>query len=343
MKTRKSVGFIGGKFLPLHLGHIYAITSASNFVDELYVVLSHSKNRDSYLCNRDGIRYMSKDVRLSWLGKSFNDYENIKIVDVEDNQGVDDYDWDAGSNLIKKAIGKSIDYVFSSEPSYEEFFKKHYPSAKHIIVDSAREKYNVSGTDLRKNIYEHWDMLPDSVKPFFTKRVVVIGTESCGKSTLVKKLARVYNTEYVHEVGRNYCVDFSNQLTPDMFNLIAMEHYLLQEKKVSKSNKVLFVDSEATITKYYLDMYFGNSNSAFIDEVVKFQKYDLAIFLEPDVAWVSDGLRFAGANEIRYNNNVRLKKMFDEVRINYVSVTGNYNERFLKAKGLVDKLFEVKI
>jgi HTH-type transcriptional repressor of NAD biosynthesis genes len=66
--------------------------------------------------------------------------------------------------------------------------------------------------------------------------VAVIGTESCGKSTLVKKLAKFYNTNYVHEVGRDYCDKYSNQLTAEMFDLIAMEHFMLQKKQSEKSS-----------------------------------------------------------------------------------------------------------
>ena len=118
MSKKKTIGFIGGKFLPLHNGHVYAIKFASKHVDELYVVLSSSKRRDKELCQRDGISYIPPDVRLSWLGKEFAKTKNIKIVHVEDNYGERDYDWEKGSKLIKDAIGKKIDYVFSSEEEY---------------------------------------------------------------------------------------------------------------------------------------------------------------------------------------------------------------------------------
>ena len=86
MEDKKTVGFIGGKFLPLHLGHIYVILEASNRVDELYVILSSSKNRDREICERDNIKYMPSDVRMSWLGEALNDLGNIKIIHIEDDQ-----------------------------------------------------------------------------------------------------------------------------------------------------------------------------------------------------------------------------------------------------------------
>ncbi|MCR4327500.1 MAG: multifunctional transcriptional regulator/nicotinamide-nucleotide adenylyltransferase/ribosylnicotinamide kinase NadR [Nanoarchaeota archaeon] len=340
VSKKKTVGFIGGKFLPFHLGHAYVILSASNYVDTLYVVLSSSKKRDREICERDGIKYIPAKVRLSWLGEFLNNLENIKIIHVEDDYWDSDYNWEEGARMIKEAIGEPIDYVFSSETSYNELFKKNYPSAKHIIIDDKRKTVAISATDMRKNLYSNWDKIPNCVKSYFTKKVAIVGTESCGKTTLAKKLAKFYNTNYVHEVGRNYCINYSNQLTPEMFNLIAMENYLLQIEKAKESNKVLFIDSEATITQYYLDLYFNGNSSELIDKIASLQKYDLVLFLEPDVEWVPDGLRFSGKDEERKENNKKLKKMFINRGISFVTIGGDYSERFNKSREMVDLLFK---
>ena len=112
--------------------------------------------------------------------------------------------------------------------------------------------------------------------------------------------------------------------------------FLLKHKKSEESNKVLFVDSEAVITQYYLDMYFDGKKSSLIEEIIKLQDYDLAIYLEPDVKWVEDGLRFAGEQEQRMKNNEKLKSMFQKRGIDFVSVSGSYDERFNKSRELVD-------
>lgn len=152
MAKNKTIGFIGGKFLPLHLGHVYAIVAASNYVDELYVVLSSSKNRDRELCERDSIKYIPAEIRLSWLGQALNNLDNVKIIHIEDDQWDKDYDWEQGAEMIKKAIGKHIDYVFSSEREYGKYFEKFYPDSKHIVVDDKRNTVKISATELRKNI-----------------------------------------------------------------------------------------------------------------------------------------------------------------------------------------------
>jgi len=338
MENAKTVGFMGGKFLPFHQGHIYALLAASNKVDELYVVLTSSENRDREICERDGIKYIPAHLRLSWLGESFHDLENIKIIHIEDEAWDKDYDWEEGAKKIKETIGKPIDFVFSSESSYNEVFKKNYPESQHIIIDEGRETVNISATELRKNLYEHWDKLPASVRGYFTKKVAIVGTESCGKSTLTKKLAKFYNTNFVPEVGREYCEKYMNLINDKVFNEIAMEHFLRQTKEAPQSNKLLLVDSDAVVTQYYFDMYY-KQHSVLLEEIVKLQNYDLMLYLEPDIKWVDDGIRFAGKEEERIRNNEKLKQMYKERGMEFVSINGTYEERFNKSRSLIDNLF----
>ncbi len=338
----KTIGFIGGKYLPFHQGHVYTIMAASNQVDLLYVVLSSSKNRDRELCERDGIKYIPAEKRLSWMGSCLHDLKNIKILHIEDDQWDANYDWEDGARMIKEAIGKPIDKVFSSEPGYGVHFNKYYPGSEHVIVDDLRKTVPLSATEVRRNLYAHWDKLPQAVRADYVKKVALVGTESCGKSTLTTKLAKFYATEHVSEVGREYCERYSDQLTVEMFPSIAMEHFLLQQKKAESADKILFVDTEATITQYYLDMYFPGQVSPLVEEVIKLQDYDLVLYLEPDVEWVDDGLRFAGKEDERERNNQKLKGMYQKRGIDFVSVSGNYQQRFDQARGLVDRLFERK-
>ncbi len=121
---------------------------------------------------------------------------------------------------------------------------------------------------------------------------------------------------------------------------MTMKHFMLQNKKAEESDKLLFVDSEAVITQYYLGMYFNKEVSPLIEEIIKLQNYDLVIFLEPDIPWVGDGLRFLGEDKMRIECNEKLKKMFKDRGIQFVSVSGDYINRFNKTKELVDELIK---
>ncbi|MCK5021022.1 MAG: multifunctional transcriptional regulator/nicotinamide-nucleotide adenylyltransferase/ribosylnicotinamide kinase NadR [Candidatus Peribacteraceae bacterium] len=340
----KTVGFYGGKFLPLHLGHTHMMQVASIYVDKLYIVLSSSSVRDRELCERDGIKYMPALDRLSWIGSAVSDSTKVEIsiIHIEDDQGDEDYDWEDGAKRIQDAIGEKIDYVFSSESGYSEHFTKNFPDSEHIVIDEKRGAFPISGTEIRRDLYKNWDMISYQARPFFTKKVAIVGTESCGKTTLTKLLAEHYSTNYVREIGRDYCESYSNQLTIPMFGDIAMGHWLEQQKALDDGNKVIFVDSDAVITQYYLYMYMGASlhTRKLIDGIIRLQDYDLVLYLEPDVQWVDDGFRFAGDPEVRINNNKTLKSMYDVRGIEYTTISGDYEQRLEKSIKLVDGLFK---
>lgn len=326
------VGFYGGKFLPLHQGHVFAITTAACEMDRLYVVLCTDEDEEKNLCEEAGMFYITPEIRISWIGRVISDMKNVELIHIKE------YAFEPGAKLIKEAIPYPITHVYSSEPSYGPIFEKLYPGAKHVLLDVERNKYPISATEIRKNPYKHWEMLPKIVRKEFVKKVCIVGTESCGKSTMVKYLAKLYNTNYVHEVGRDYCEKYYNQLTEKMFDEIAMKHYLLVDEMSEESNKVLFVDTEAITTQYYLYMYLGKK-SKLIEEIANIQRYDLYIFLEPTVDWIDDGFRFAGDKEERIKNNTLLKKMFDNINIKYKTIGWNdYYRRLVSAKDLTDEL-----
>jgi HTH-type transcriptional regulator, transcriptional repressor of NAD biosynthesis genes len=95
-----TVGFIGGKFLPLHLGHVYAIVHASSIVDELYVVLSHSEVRDRELCLNTKMNDIPAQICLRWLSQLTKDMPHVKVISIEDDQDNANYNWADGAHFI---------------------------------------------------------------------------------------------------------------------------------------------------------------------------------------------------------------------------------------------------
>ncbi|WP_010280935.1 multifunctional transcriptional regulator/nicotinamide-nucleotide adenylyltransferase/ribosylnicotinamide kinase NadR [Bacillus timonensis] len=335
----KKVGFYGGKFLPLHQGHVYAIIKASTMVDELYVVLSHSEKRDRELCEGSKLTFIPSQIRLRWLSQVTKDMKHVKVIEVEDYDGDEDYNWKEGANKIKEAIGKNIDMVFSSEIGYGPIFQELYPEAMHCLIDGKREQVPISATEIRKKgVFAYWDYIPKVAKPYFVKKVVILGTESCGKSTLTKNLALMYNTTYVSEYGREFCEEIGGCegiMLDEDYPLIAYGHKLKEYEASKRANKIVFIDTEAAVTQFYSELY-NRKTQRVLDEVAKIQKYDLCLFLEPDVKWVDDGLRVHGEQQVREENNQRLKELLNEYGIQYISINGTYQERLQKAIELIE-------
>lgn len=68
-------------------------------------------------------------------------------------------------------------------------------------------------------------------------------------------------------------------------------------------------------------------------------KWDLVLFLEPTVEFVQDGTRSEeiASNRLLYSN--KIKEILDKYNVNYITINGDYTERFNESKRIIkDKL-----
>lgn len=340
---KRKIGMYGGKFLPVHMGHVYAMIKASTMVEELHVIVSYDEayEKEQYY-HGSHIAPLPYKLRLRWWKQITKNLAHVHVHAIYEPQTDQFSDWELGAKKIKAVIGKPIDTVFSSEHVYGEYFEKLYPDAEHIIIDSVRKTYPIAASTIRtEGPLKHWEMLPKAVQPYFVKKVVVVGTESCGKSTLVKNLAVLYNTAYVEEWGRTYYERLGTYETLESdFPEIAFEHQYQIKEQLKKANKLLFIDTEALVTQFFSIAYEGKPQPV-LNEIAKLQQFDLWLFLEPDVDWIDDGTRVFGEEKVRQTNNRILKSLLEDAGIHAISISGSYEERLEKAIEEVNKLLEV--
>lgn len=164
----KIIGFYGGKFIPMHLGHEYCIKVACSMCDEVHIILFDSPENRPLEHNTCIDEYLTIENRLAQLEKIKRKYESrdkkivIHYINTDSCVFEDGSEnWDAETPLVMQAIGKKFDYVYSSELSYDAYFKRAYPWAKHILVDPPRRKFPISGTEIReggKEILDKWSV-----------------------------------------------------------------------------------------------------------------------------------------------------------------------------------------
>ena len=330
------IGMYGGSFNPLHLGHVNDIIEASNQCEKLYVVLSNT-NDPKEIDHRE---------RLMWLKSITSDMENVEVFEIFDrNTSKETYDWNLGAQDIKNYIKAPIDAVFSGDDyKGRNIWETLYPESE--IIYFPRDEIDISSTKIRQDPFKYYDYLPKIVQRHYVKKVCVLGTESCGKSTLVRNLSKYFNTTYVEEAGRFICDEaggIDNMQKYHYFEIL-FKHKQLEKDALNNANRVLLIDTDSLITLYYYKLGFGNETKQDKDfesiatAISSLNDYDLYIFLEPDVKWVQDGTRTYGEEEVRKQNNDKLKRILDTNGIKYVSIKGTYQERYQESKEKVKQL-----
>jgi HTH-type transcriptional repressor of NAD biosynthesis genes len=338
-------GLIIGRYLPMHMGHVNAVMKASYMCDELFVVIIHNKDVDHEICNRDSFKYILPEVRARWITLLTKDMKNVRIISVEEEVFENGkLDFSSNTSKIFDIIGKPIKRLFHTDLNYRKQIIDKFPKIEILIEQYDLKKFSISSTMIRREgIMNHWDEIPNFVRPYFVKKVVIVGTESSGKSTLTKHLARLYNTNHIEEYGRRLCEDmggYEGIFTPDLFQIIAYGHKMAEFKEINYSNKILFVDTEIISTQYFSELMSGKD--PILDIIAENNHYDLWIYLEPDIEWVEDGLRSYGNEDERMRNNDKLKQMLDERDIEYHVISGSYINRITSAIKLVDEVLAMK-
>ena len=184
------------------------------------------------------------------------------------------------------------------------------------------------------------------------KKIVIIGPESTGKSSLCQQLAVQYSALWVPEYAREYLAKHGMNYTYDDLLHIAKGQINLEEEYTKKteehlrsqlsgltSHVPLFIDTNMYVMKVWCEFVFGKCHQWILDQI-KIRSYDLYILCNIDLPWIKDELREYPDVETRQVLYTIYKNILQEQTIPWVEVSGDYNERFLTAKNEVDRLID---
>src|ERR1700723_1766827 len=168
------------------------------------------------------------------------------------------------------------------------------------------------------------------------RKIVIIGPESTGKSTLCEGLAAHYHTEWVREYAREYMLAHKGKdYNYDDLSTIARGQLALEDAAVADS--ILFIDTDLYVMKVWSEYVFGRCETWILKEIAA-RHYDGYLLCRTDLPWGDDPLREYPDLAIRE----RLFHIYKDILINqevpWAEVGGEGDDRLTNAIEAVERL-----
>lgn len=333
-------GLVVGKFCPLHLGHMSVIDAALEACEEVFIL---SYTRPEF----PGLPAM---LREQWLRQH---YPQARILVLADGGAVPLPHNDAGDTEHRQFVGwvcdtlfdAHVDAVFTSEDYGDGFAaeltvyfaargRAGVPPVAHVQVDRGRLRIPTSGTAIRQDPRAARAFLSPGVYASFVKRVVILGGESSGKSTLAAELAARMRTRWVPEYGRERWVDKGGALDfGDMLH-IARVQCAREDQLAGEADRWLICDTSPLTTLFYSLEMFGRADPELARLAAR--TYDVVLLCAPDFPFVQDGTRRDTDFRITQHNWYQIR--LAEMQIPYTIVSGTLASRLDQASSLLSTL-----
>ena len=356
----RDLGVYFGTFAPCHVGHLEQIIRAKRENKNALVIVS------GYDDDRGDKAGMSLTNRVKAMRELLKDDENVTVVTL-DETNIPRYPagWAPWLDLLKDKIQEqtvSLDLPMESVTFYvgeeeyieplDSYFTKAFAKSDVQITKVDRRITGISGTSIRENPILNWDFVTRPFRRFFVKNILVIGTASTGKTTLVRDLARRYSTSYSLEYSREY--QTTRQVRDDELDIkdlhtIGIGQFELNRKHIHSpgTRKVFFADTDVMTTKLYTKLYAPKEDyekiAPVFDYYISLQTWALIIVLPPTTNYVDDGFRdMSMADE---KARLDMHQMFlDEIKYQgledrMVVLKGeSFQEKYEEAHRLVDEI-----
>ncbi len=181
------------------------------------------------------------------------------------------------------------------------------------------------------------------------RKIVIIGPESTGKSTLCEQLAQHYETRWCPEYARAWLLQNGTNYTFEDLLTIAEGQLQLEDEYTEKleneslpllengGNIPLFIDTDMYVMKVWCEFVFGKCHRFVLDNILK-RKYDGYLLCNVELPWTKDELREYPDLDTRKT----LFRMYKDLLINqstpWALVSGSGEDRLQSAIRSVDKM-----
>ncbi len=316
---RFATGLVIGKFYPPHRGHSYLIDVACMQADHVTVIVCDHASQS-----------IGGHLRAAWLREM---HPHVQVLRIDDIYPDDSQVW---ATQTVGWLGHAPDAVFTSEEYGDRYAA--LMGSTHVQVDRARTAVPCSGTQVRADPGTWWDYIAPCVRAYYCARVVLVGAELTGKTTLAQALAAHYQTTWAPEYGRAYCAmkvvgPHPTTWRTAEFVHIAREQCRWEEAAARQANRIMIGDTDAFATAIWHERYLG-APSAAVDEVAACQIPDLYVVTDIDIPFTQDGTR--DGEHVRPWMHRRVIEALEAQGRPYVVVSGSPEARLQAAIQAID-------
>ncbi|MDN3668928.1 ATP-binding protein [Echinicola jeungdonensis] len=162
--------------------------------------------------------------------------------------------------------------------------------------------------------------------PEKVKKIVIIGPESTGKSTLTQTLARHFGEPWVEEYAREYIEKLDRPYRFEDLVEIAQGQIKLEEEKANQANQFLFCDTDLNVIKVWSEHKYQKLDP-WVAEQLELRTYDLYLLTDIDLPWEDDPQREYPDPEMRKYFFDQFEALLSKTNVPVVKISGNWEER----------------
>lgn len=293
-----------GTFACFHVGHLTEVQLAKREHDGVVVIVSGRKG------DRGELTDLGLNKRFRYVRELFADDPLVNVAKLDETD-LPAYPngWEPWLDELEKDVKASIENqdamitVYTGEKEYDDKLHELRPNWKTHLMDR-RSLVDIHATQIRENPYRYFNYITDPFKRHFTKKVLIAGSASTGKTTLAQDLGKLYHApvslEYAREYQDKYNVADEELDVKDYMYLFSGQWEQTSNLIDSKENHGLVIaDTNSTVTMAYVDYYLKDKIS---DEdyqmlhdnyiqLLKREEWDLILFTVPHNDYVDDGFR----------------------------------------------------